>query len=87
MAFAGRATASFPGAFAPVSWESFKKETGHEPDVQTSIFRYTYRPVDKAKDIYFVDGGVLDNAPFDLVIDAISQRRAETEVYRRIVYI
>jgi patatin-related protein len=87
LAFAGRATASFPGAFAPVSWESFNKETGQELDLHTAIFRYAYHPVDEAADTYFVDGGVLDNAPFDLVIDAISHRRAETEVYRRIVYI
>ncbi|GLE50743.1 patatin-like protein [Mycobacterium montefiorense] len=87
MAFAGRATASFPGAFAPVSWESFMKETGGKSKLHTSIFRYAYSSHDDAEKTYFVDGGVLDNAPFDLVIDAISRRRAETEVYRRIAYI
>ncbi len=40
-----------------------------------------------AKDVYFVDGGVLDNAPFDLVIDAIARRRAQTQVYRQLIYI
>lgn len=87
LAFAGRATASFPGAFAPVSWESFAKEAGEMPELHRSIFRYAYSPADKSEKTYFVDGGVLDNAPFDIVIDAVSRRHAETEVYRRIAYI
>ena len=40
-----------------------------------------------AKDVYFVDGGVLDNAPFDLVIDAIARRQAQTQVNRQLVYV
>jgi patatin-related protein len=42
---------------------------------------------DRTASTYFVDGGVLDNAPFDLVIDAIARRRAESRVYRQVVYI
>lgn len=35
----------------------------------------------------FIDGGLLDNAPFDLVIDAIAREEAHHEVIRRLVYI
>ena len=34
-----------------------------------------------------MDGGVLDNAPFDLVIDAIARRPAQTQVNRQLVYV
>jgi hypothetical protein len=34
-----------------------------------------------------VDGGVLDNAPFDLVVQAIGAKRAQNEVVRRLLYI
>lgn len=90
LAFAARATSSFPGAFAPVSLHSFGQETGHpiDPVDITDRFRYCYEENGfSATDAWFVDGGVLDNAPFDLVIDAISNKRAETEVDRRIVYL
>jgi len=36
---------------------------------------------------YFVDGGVLDNFPFDQAIDAIVRKPAATEVDRRLLYI
>ena len=90
LAFAGRATSSFPGAFAPVSLASFETEIG-QADENTSlhpdtVFLCKYDSA-RTADVYFVDGGVLDNAPFDLVIDAIARRRAQTRVYRQIVYI
>ncbi|MGB9223081.1 patatin-like protein [Mycobacterium sp.] len=87
LAFSGRATASFPGAFAPVSHQSFQKETRQQLELHSSVVRNSYPDQDFAKNVYFVDGGVLDNAPFDLVIEAISRRRAESEVHRRIIYI
>ena len=88
LAFAARASASFPGAFAPVSQESFRKETRRdELTFHSSVFHYNYSSPDHAKKVYFVDGGVLDNAPFDVVISAIGRRRADSEVYRRIAYI
>jgi patatin-related protein len=88
LAFSARATSSFPGAFAPVSLRSFDDEAGTRVTVAGDLFRFQYDEHGKrAEDAWFVDGGVLDNAPFDLVIDAIRRRRAETEVLRRIVYI
>ena len=88
LAFAGRATASFPGAFAPVSLASFESETRTSGlELCPSVFRYRYPDDDTAKSVSFVDGGVLDNAPFDVVISAIARKRADSQVYRRIVYI
>ncbi|GAA4359195.1 patatin-like protein [Angustibacter luteus] len=90
LAFAARATSSFPGAFPPVSLNSFKTElAGRALDgEQVALkFRRRYGDPGQSLDAWFVDGGVLDNAPFDLVVEAISQKRAETEVVRRLVYI
>ena len=93
LAFAARATSSFPGAFAPVSIDSFGRElagTGAPVDLAhvARHFRESYAEGGKnAADAYLVDGGLLDNAPFDLVIDAISRKRAQTEVIRRILYV
>jgi patatin-related protein len=91
LAFAGRATASFPGAFAPVSQESFGDEIGkrRRKNVELhpeTVFLRQYDPT-RAAGVYFVDGGVLDNAPFDLVIDAIARRSAQRRVFRRLVYV
>lgn len=89
LAFSARATSSFPGAFAPVTLESFAAEIGQdEISVNGDLFRYHYEENGQAaSDAWFADGGVLDNAPFDHVIDAIRRRRAQTEVLRRIIYI
>jgi patatin-related protein len=90
LAFAARATSSFPGAFAPVSAASFAQECRVPPfrDTLSSRFVYRYDEANaQAADAWFVDGGVLDNAPFDLVVTAISRKRAEREVLRRLVYI
>ncbi|HEY5854170.1 MAG TPA: patatin-like protein [Aldersonia sp.] len=86
LAFAARATASFPGAFSPVSWQGFAAETGVETPLPEGLFRHGYVAGDEMV-TRFVDGGVLDNAPFDLVIEAIGRCRASREVLRRLVYI
>lgn len=91
LAFAARATSCFPGAFPPVSLDSFRKELDGRPVDTAKIaarFRNRYTAAGRTSDdAWFVDGGVLDNAPFDLVVKAIGEKRAETEVVRRLVYI
>jgi patatin-related protein len=93
LAFAARATSSFPGAFAPVSINSFGREVAaNGPPISVAgiadHLRYHYNEDGvREMDSWFVDGGVLDNAPFDLVVDAISRKRAESEVLRRVIYI
>lgn len=89
LAFAARATSSFPGAFPPVSVESFQAELAGRPiDPRQVALQFRSRYVDRSSTgSWFVDGGVLDNAPFDLVVEAIGEKRARTEVIRRLVYI
>ncbi|HEV2891095.1 MAG TPA: patatin-like protein [Frankiaceae bacterium] len=97
LAFAARATSCFPGAFPPVSRQSFVKEVGKklakevDVDAIAARFRNRYgkRPDGSyaSDDAWFADGGILDNAPFDHVVRAIGEKSAETEVLRRLVYI
>lgn len=88
LAFAARATSSFPGAFPPVSLKSFATEldgASFDASSVTGRFRHRYPP--GMPTAWFVDGGLLDNAPFDLVVAAIAGKRAESEVVRRLVYL
>jgi patatin-related protein len=95
LAFAARATSCFPGAFPPVSLASFEAELRSDgrprelhADRLAPQFRRAYSESGNSLDeAWFIDGGVLDNAPYDLVVDAIADKRAETEVIRRLVYI
>jgi patatin-related protein len=91
LAFAARATSSFPGAFAPVDFNDMARVLGVSPaDMDTferdqwSIYRLSKADVRKTR---LVDGGVLDNAPFKLAIDAIRAKGAGNEVKRRLVFI
>ena len=91
LAFAARTTSCFPGAFPPVSiagFEGYLKDEG----VKLDDFRRTaFRVYDLAdadvENTYFVDGGVLDNSPFGLVVRAIRERPAASEVDRRLIYL
>ena len=107
LAFCGRASSSFPGAFQPVSLDSFAKDIAQQgsqrvrwADGQLARFFRAYilrwaetanrtrQEVDLASAIVkrrFVDGGVLDNYPFDHAIEAIRARRADHEVRRRVL--
>jgi patatin-related protein len=100
LAFAARATSSFPGAFPPVSLTSFATELQGRPVNLKEVaarFRHRYDTAPPATTAesgaarqqgpWFVDGGVLDNAPFDLVVQAIGAKRAQNEVVRRLLYI
>ncbi|HET8616186.1 MAG TPA: patatin-like protein [Actinomycetales bacterium] len=99
LAFAARATSSFPGAFPPVSLSSFARELqGRSVDLDAVARRFRHRydtapptsaaaPAGDVRGPWFVDGGVLDNAPFDLVVQAIGAKRAQNEVVRRLLYI
>ncbi|HJX43333.1 MAG TPA: DUF3376 domain-containing protein [Geodermatophilus sp.] len=77
LATAARASASFPLAFEPVR---------EGPD----LARRRVLPsstVESAGRRWLVDGGVLDNAPFQPVLDAISRRPATEPVRRMLVYV
>jgi patatin-related protein len=91
LAFAARATSSFPGAFAPVDFKDMTRVLGVSADDldaferdQWSIYRLSGADVRETR---LVDGGVLDNAPFKLAIAAIQAKPAASEVKRRLVFI
>jgi patatin-related protein len=71
LATAGRATASFPVAFAPVRETSLLRERRVWPDWATG----------DTPD-WLADGGILDNSPFDPVLESI-QRKSVTGPWRR----
>jgi patatin-related protein len=96
LAFAARATASFPGAFPPVSLGSFLTAIDATADEATTSensariaehFAYGLDYGASEKDQWFMDGGVLDNGPFDHVIEAIAAKRADGLTAREIIYI
>lgn len=91
LAFAARATSSFPGAFAPVAIGDLSRVLKRSPreiadfqDQQWRIYELSGAVADATQ---LVDGGVLDNAPFKLAIRAIQEKPAATEVDRRLVFI
>ncbi|MGH9165731.1 MAG: patatin-like protein, partial [Acidimicrobiales bacterium] len=92
LAFAARATSSFPGAFPPVSFQEYNQAFAPVADLASNsadffpLYALARRPVDPAT-TYFVDGGVLDNFPFQSAIAAIPGQSAAAEVDRRLIYI
>jgi patatin-related protein len=69
---------------------SFLTESKHKgkPGAITRFLQKRYSlGARTSDDAWFVDGGVLDNAPFDLAIDAIANRAAQTQVKRHLIYI
>lgn len=94
LAFAARATSSFPGAFPPAQIAEMDqllvRRSTPWPRRAEFIARnfepYTRLNVDPAQ-AYFVDGSVLNNRPFRQAIAAIRGRPAYRQVDRRLVYI
>ena len=91
LAFAARTTSCFPGAFPPVSiagFEGYLKEEGVKlDDFRRTAFRVYDLAEADVENTYFVDGGVLDNSPFGLVVRAIRERPAASEVDRKLIYL
>ena len=93
LAFAARATASFPGAFPPfqvVELDSVLEQRGcdwpaRDGFLSTALPRHS--AVGKAASAVLIDGSVLANAPFRPAIRALVSRPARREVDRRFVYI
>ena len=83
LAFAARATAAFPVAFAPAE---FKAEG--ELFQGTSRLRVRTSPSTPAsRDVFLMDGGILDNKPFDAALEAISRLPAEGNTRRVLAYV
>jgi patatin-related protein len=94
LAFAARATSSFPGAFPSVSLGTFaaavnEMHPGAVQDVGPIASRLFYKGEYESEpaDAWYMDGGVLDNGPFDHVIHAIARKRASGPVARELIYI
>lgn len=94
LAFASRATSSFPGAFPPAQLEEcdqliqakgivWKKRVDFLHDNFGPYLRNGLNPANAA----FVDGSVLVNKPFAQAIGAIAGRPAYRQVDRRVLYI
>jgi patatin-related protein len=93
LAFAARATASFPGAFPPFQVAELdrclEKRKRPWPGREAFLTRAlpgheTLRDAEKA---VLIDGSVLHNAPFGPAVAALEKRPARREVDRRFVYI
>ncbi len=96
LAFAARATASFPGAFPPFSAAEMDRALAARGNMQPHDWpqRNAFLAAQLCKgDIcsvherVLIDGSVLANAPFKPAIAALRQRPARREVDRRFVYI
>ncbi len=94
LAFAGRATSAFPGAFPPAQIDDIERlmlEQGREWARKQAFLEKNFPDYFRAEldpeNTSFVDGGVLANKPFAAAMKAIRGRPAYREVDRRLVYI
>ena len=94
LAFAARATSSFPGAFPPARIVEMDKLAAERDDpwarrsdfIERNFNTHAQAEVDPAT-ASFIDGAVLNNRPFREAIAAIHGRPAYRQVDRRLVYI
>lgn len=93
LAFAARATASFPGAFPPLQVgeiDALADEAEREwPNREAFLKRIMPAHFDDGSvdGVSLIDGSVLVNRPFEGAIDALRGRPAVREVERRFAYI
>ena len=93
LAFAARATASFPGAFPPFTVRELDGALAERdrswPDREAFLRRVlpAHSAAGEAEDAVLIDGSVLANAPFAQAIDALKDRPARRAVDRRFVFI
>jgi patatin-related protein len=93
LAFAARATASFPGAFPPFQVGELDKVLADKGLVWAGRDGFlsralpAYASPKEAETAVLIDGSVLANAPFRPAIQALRNRPARREVDRRFVYI
>ncbi|MCE7797643.1 patatin-like protein [Sphingobium sufflavum] len=93
LAFAARATASFPGAFPPFTPRELDEVLAERGQTWPGRSAFLARILPRqwmrgtADDAPIIDGSVLANAPFAQAIPALRNRPARREVDRRFVYI
>jgi patatin-related protein len=94
LAFAARATSSYPGAFPPARVHEIdallaargRKWHRRAAFIDGNFAHYRAMGLDP-EGVVLVDGSVLNNKPFHLAIEAIRSHTAFREVDRRVVYI
>ncbi len=93
LVLAARATASFPGAFPPLTLaeiDNLATAEGHHWEGR-GAFLSRIMPTHVARgtinDVALIDGAVLVNAPFGAALTALHGRPAQREVDRRFVYL
>ena len=98
LAFAARATSSFPFAFEPIKLEDvgtvlntggfIRNYAYTELRKGWERFHKDYNRQDDSIDLHsFGDGGYLDNKPFSYITETLQRRRADIPVDRRLFYI
>jgi patatin-related protein len=91
LAFAARATASFPGAFPPVNVAEIDRALavrGRSWDTRAAFLSHILPGHGNANEAaVLIDGSVLANAPFKPALEALRDRPARREIDRRFVYI
>lgn len=93
LVLAARATASFPGAFPPLTLaeiDALASAEGHHWATRGAFLQRTM-PTHVARgtvdEVALIDGAVLVNAPFGAALSALYGRPAQREVDRRFVYL
>jgi patatin-related protein len=94
LAFAARATSSFPGAFPPLRLAEMdavleQRSTRWEGRSAfiTRQLRSARRAGERADEAAFIDGSVLMNKPVSVALDAVQRHPAHRETDRRLVYL
>ena len=91
LAFAARATSSFPGAFPPLKLAEMDQLITARADTwpdRAAFINATFpKTIPNINDLTLIDGSVLANAPFRAAVDKLKDRPARREVDRRFVYI
>lgn len=93
LAFAARATSSFPGAFPPFSVTELDEVLDQRGFAWPSRSAFLQRALPRhaaanaVEKAALIDGSVLANAPFRPAIEALDERPARRQVDRRFVYI
>lgn len=93
LAFAARATSSFPGAFPPFMVGELDRVLKERRTAWPGRRRFLRRILRRqaaaagADKAVLIDGSVLANAPFRPAIDALRERPARRQIDRRFVYV
>lgn len=97
LAYAARSSASFPVAFPAIRIDQLRKAL-NDPSIDTTalaarIFKdrlaanQDLKAEDLASQLYLVDGGVLDNRPFDIAHNRVKRRSPARETERIYLYL